>query len=199
MDKSKIIKFFMKLDRLAAWILLVVVLLYAVSGYGLTKGIINPALARELHFNWLAALALIAFVIHTYYAIHLALMRWRIWNVFTKILLAIAYLVVIIFFVYVNSFYHQPSLETGDASSAVAAPVIQAEKIFTAQTLSYYNGQSGRPSYVAVNGLVYDLSSVFRGGVHAGYQAGQDLSAIFNSRHDGSLLSNFKVVGKYQP
>jgi len=200
MDKGKIIRFFIKLDHLAAWILLAVILLYAISGYGMTKGLIDYSLAQKLHFSWLAGVALIAFVIHTAYAIQLALKRWRIWNVFTKILLAMVYLAVIIFFVYVNSFYGQTKIiKTITPATNNQSIATTKEKVFTAQTLGAYNGKNGQPAYVAVDGIVYDLSTVFRNGNHVGYEAGQDLSVIFHSQHDSSLLNNFSVVGIYQP
>lgn len=59
--------FFVKLDRVAAWVLLLVLLAYAVTGYGMTKGFIGQELARSLHLGWLGAIGLIAFVIHTYH------------------------------------------------------------------------------------------------------------------------------------
>ena len=33
-----------------------------------------------------------------------------------------------------------------------------AEKIFTKNELAQYNGQNGQPAYVAVQGVVYDVS-----------------------------------------
>ncbi|MEJ1321032.1 cytochrome b5 domain-containing protein [Latilactobacillus sakei] len=42
------------------------------------------------------------------------------------------------------------------------------DKIFTKETLAQYNGQDGQPSYVAVEGIVYDLSAMgpWEGGKH---------------------------------
>lgn len=72
--------------------------------------------------------------------------------------------------------------------------------VFTAQTLAYYDGQEGRPAYVAVNGVVYDVTSSprWRDGAHNGFQAGRDLTRQFNNQHGDSRLSRFPIVGTYQ-
>jgi predicted heme/steroid binding protein len=71
--------------------------------------------------------------------------------------------------------------------------------VFTAQTLAYYDGQEGRPAYVAVDGVVYDVtsSSRWRNGAHNGFQAGRDLTRQFNNQHGDSRLSRFPIVGTY--
>ena len=80
-------KILIKLDRFFAWVLFATMLLYFISGYGMTKGLIDANLATKLHISWLTYIILIAFTVHTSYAIHLALKRWRIWNAPAKILL----------------------------------------------------------------------------------------------------------------
>ena len=81
--------FLCKLDRVAAWALLVVMIMYGITGYAMIKGFADYETARALHFAWLGAIGLIAFVIHTAYALHLALIRWRVWNFITKFLLVV--------------------------------------------------------------------------------------------------------------
>ena len=74
------------------------------------------------------------------------------------------------------------------------------EPVFTAQSLSQYNGKNGAPAYVAVNGIVYDMTSIgaWTNGQHQGYSAGQDLTAAFqNSPHSEQLLSQLPIVGTY--
>ncbi len=70
---------------------------------------------------------------------------------------------------------------------------------FTVEELTEYNGADGKPVYVAVNGRVYDLSSVpaWTGGMHNSLRAGQDLSSWFNSCHGGFLtvLERYPLVG----
>lgn len=72
--------------------------------------------------------------------------------------------------------------------------------LFTAASLSKYNGQNGKPAYVAVNGVVYDVTHApkWHNGQHvSGITAGQDLTqAIADSPHGTSVLKNLPVVGK---
>lgn len=76
------------------------------------------------------------------------------------------------------------------------------DKIFTKETLAQYNGQDGQPSYVAVEGIVYDLSATgpWEGGKHfKGLRAGQDLTEAFaNSHHTPKRLQNLPQMGRYE-
>ena len=73
------------------------------------------------------------------------------------------------------------------------------QRQFTAEELSQYNGMNGNPTYVAVNGVVYDLSNVARwaGGSHFGLVAGQDHTSDFMGCHGGltERLQLLPVVG----
>ncbi|HCJ58258.1 MAG TPA: hypothetical protein DHV55_13550 [Clostridiaceae bacterium] len=61
-------------------------------------------------------------------------------------------------------------------------------KEFTLDELAMYDGSGGRPAYVAVNSIVYDVSNnaFWGGGTHFGLYAGKDLTSQFLSCH-GSL------------
>jgi predicted heme/steroid binding protein len=65
----------------------------------------------------------------------------------------------------------------------------------TRKQLAKYNGQNGMPAYVAVNGVIYDVSTVFIRGVHFGHQAGRDLTGAFLRQHVPSVLAGYPVVG----
>ncbi len=56
---------------------------------------------------------------------------------------------------------------------------------FTLEELAYYDGQEGRPAYVAVNGIVYDVSDVklWENGRHFEQTAGQDQTVAFMGCH----------------
>lgn len=75
-----------------------------------------------------------------------------------------------------------------------------AEKTFTKNELAQYNGQNGQPAYVAVQGVVYDVSgkAAWQGGKHHGNVAGQDLTAVLlnKSPHGDRVLKGLPVVGK---
>ncbi len=83
--------------------------------------------------------------------------------------------------------------------SETEQPLQQEARSFTEQELAVFNGLDGNPAYVAVNGIVYDVSSVMRwaGGTHFGLEAGRDLSGPFMLCHHGILerLSKLPKVG----
>lgn len=87
-------------------------------------------------------------------------------------------------------------LRNGERTSS---PQPGADRLFTREELSRYNGRDGSPAYVAVNGVVYDVSNVaaWGGATHFGLAAGTDLTSQFASCHAGQpILSKLKVVGK---
>jgi predicted heme/steroid binding protein len=80
---------------------------------------------------------------------------------------------------------------------------IQSEqREFTLEELAEYDGSGGRPAYVAVNGIVYDVSleATWGGSTHFNLYAGKDLTAQFNGCHEGNLevLRNLPQVGIIQ-
>ena len=69
---------------------------------------------------------------------------------------------------------------------------------FTLEELSKYNGISGNPSYVSINGIVYDVSAVqpWAGGVHFGVSSGSDVTENFMICHGASkILDKLPKVG----
>lgn len=72
---------------------------------------------------------------------------------------------------------------------------------FTLQELSKFDGKGGNPAYVAVNGIVYDVTNnaTWAAATHFGLSAGKDLTNEFASCHPGQpILSKLKVVGKLE-
>ena len=66
---------------------------------------------------------------------------------------------------------------------------------FTVAQLSAYNGIKS-PAYVGFQGKVYDVSSIFKDGEHAGIKAGGDLTDDFTKGpHTEDIFKNFPVVG----
>lgn len=75
-------------------------------------------------------------------------------------------------------------------------------EVFNATTLSVYNGKDGNPAYIAIEGVVYDVSDepMWMDGIHQGrFQAGQDLTEqMKNAPHGLSKLTGLKEVGTYE-
>lgn len=83
--------------------------------------------------------------------------------------------------------------------ASMNSPQPSADRLFTLEELSSYNGRNGNPAYVAVNGVVYDVTNIaaWGGATHFGLTAGTDVTSQFASCHAGQpILSKLKVVGK---
>ncbi len=72
-------------------------------------------------------------------------------------------------------------------------------RTFTLAELANFDGQSGRQAYVAVDGVVYDVTNAsnWSNGSHNGQRlAGTDASSvILSSPHGKSVLAGLPVVG----
>lgn len=83
-------------------------------------------------------------------------------------------------------------------NAASASPSAQLE--LTAEELAAYNGQNGQPAYIAVDGVIYDVTNVpqWKNGGHNGFSAGKDLTNEIKtvSPHGVSKLKGLPVVGK---
>ncbi len=218
-------KYLVKIDRLAAWVLFLGLISYFITGYGMTKGIIDPVLATKIHVEILTYILLLAFVVHTSFAIHLAFKRWKIWNPVTKVLFVLFYAFFVLFFVWVDRFYvpqkaqntenqninqqaqtinQEDDEDDGVTSSSQNQPVNNSSsnqsqlKVFTLAELAQYDGRNGNKAYVAVDGLIYDVSSVFYQGSHYSHLAGQDLTNEFYIRHAKSAITKYPLVGQLQ-
>ena len=216
---NRFFSFLIKIDRLSAWVLFLTMLFYFISGYGMTKGIISGSFATKLHLDILPIIIILAFTFHTSFAIHLAFKRWRFWNSFSKILLFVFYAAFLIFFGSIEIFYPGKFKTTNPQNTTpTTTPAARGEdneeganisptpsqnqanpsRVFTTAELAKFNGQNGQLAYLAVDGVVYDLSAIFVGGSHFQHFAGHDLSAAFKTQHVLSQIKKYPVVGKLQ-
>ncbi len=87
---------------------------------------------------------------------------------------------------------------TNDAASVDAAANGTLE--LTLDQLKQYDGKNGNPAYVAVDGIIYDVTNVakWKNGEHNGYSAGNDLTDIIKNKspHGVKNLEGLPIVGK---
>jgi predicted heme/steroid binding protein len=93
--------------------------------------------------------------------------------------------------------------DSATTSSEVVSVSSSAEEMrtFTLKELSQYNGKNGQPAYVAVDGVVYDVTNVeaWKDGDHKqGLTAGNELTEeITNlSPHGKKVLEGLPIVGE---
>lgn len=74
-----------------------------------------------------------------------------------------------------------------------------AQLSLTIEELALYNGQNGMPAYVAIDGIIYDMSAIapWAGGLHNGHVAGNDLTQELKTKspHGVKVLEILPVVG----
>ena len=80
-------------------------------------------------------------------------------------------------------------------------PVPEDELLMlTLEELKQFDGQEGRPAYVAIDGVIYDVTNVrtWVGGRHQGNMAGRDLTEVLKNQspHGTRVLGNLRVVGR---
>ena len=89
---------------------------------------------------------------------------------------------------------------TEPASNSNVNATETSNKEFTLDELKKYDGKNGNKAYVAVDGVVYDVTNVdaWKNGEHKnGITAGNDLSKEINkSPHGKDVLEDLPVVGK---
>ena len=90
--------------------------------------------------------------------------------------------------------------EPTDTAEPAAADTTSDELVLTLDELAQYDGQDGNPAYIAVDGVIYDVTNVsqWSSGEHNGYNAGNDLTSEIKtvSPHGVSKLVGITVVGK---
>ncbi len=92
--------------------------------------------------------------------------------------------------------------ETAAATDAAAATATTDSTMLelTLEELKQYDGKNGNPAYVAVDGVIYDMTNLkaWKDGEHNGYSAGNDLTDIIKNKspHGVSKLKGVPIVGK---
>ena len=74
-------KLIAKIDKFGMWILLALVLSFIFTGYGMTKHVMDPVLAKYIHTHILPIPLLIFFCVHVLKAVR---NQFKKWNVFSS-------------------------------------------------------------------------------------------------------------------
>lgn len=96
-----------------------------------------------------------------------------------------------------------PNTTTGtNSTTTTTATTETTERVFTLAQLAAYDGTGTADAYIAVNGIVYDVTNAdgWDHGWHQGlHLAGTDATAAFaDSPHSASLLNSLPRVGILQ-
>ncbi len=94
-----------------------------------------------------------------------------------------------------------PAVSDSSASAAATTPSAANGTLeLTLDQLKQYDGKNGNPAYVAVDGVIYDVTNVkaWKNGDHNGYSAGNDLTDIIKNKspHGVKNLEGLPIVGK---
>lgn len=122
-------------------------------------------------------------------------------NLLIKSSVVVATVTALSVFAVVDSTGSSPAAAVTDtaANAAVVDSSKSTEKVFTIEELAAFNGKDGKSAYVAIDGVVYDVTNVkaWKKGVHHGVKAGTDGSKkLASSPHGNKVLTKLPVVGK---
>jgi predicted heme/steroid binding protein len=93
-----------------------------------------------------------------------------------------------------------PAVTAEPTAAPTATAAASTELVLTLDELAQYDGKNGNPAYIAVDGVIYDVTDVpqWKNGDHNGFTAGNDLTVQIKtiSPHGVSKLKGLTVVGK---
>ena len=73
-------KLLVGIDKIGMWILMALILLFVLTGYGMTKHIMDPVLAKYIHTQLLPLPLLIFFCIHVVKGVRNQFKKWKLFN-----------------------------------------------------------------------------------------------------------------------
>lgn len=92
-----------------------------------------------------------------------------------------------------------PVINQNETEEAEETQTEIPDRFITDVELAENNGENGKPTYIAVDGIVYDVSDnkLWAEGLHFGNRSGRDLSVEYGACHAGRpRLDKLKVVGR---
>ena len=73
-------KWINRIDNFGVWILLFLILLFIFTGYGMTRQVMDPVLAKYIHSQLLPIPLFVFFLIHALKSIYKQFKNWRIFK-----------------------------------------------------------------------------------------------------------------------
>jgi predicted heme/steroid binding protein len=92
-----------------------------------------------------------------------------------------------------------PVINQEDTEDTEETQTVIPDRYITDVELAENNGMDGKPTYVAVDGIVYDVSNntLWTQGLHFGNRSGRDLSVEYSACHAGRpRLDKLPIVGR---
>lgn len=97
---SEINKILLRLSRISIYFLAGFMVLYFISGYGMTKNIIDPVFAKSLHEKWLPIPTVLFIILHVSFPLKIALIKRIRDEAWVNIYLLIFDLIIFVVFLY---------------------------------------------------------------------------------------------------
>jgi cytochrome b subunit of formate dehydrogenase len=72
------LNFLTAVDRSGRWILAVLMLFFILTGLGMTKGLLDPQIAKQLHQNVLPLFLYILFLVHVVIPLRAKFIQWNL-------------------------------------------------------------------------------------------------------------------------
>ncbi|MBC7074328.1 hypothetical protein H5T58_03060 [Candidatus Parcubacteria bacterium] len=103
MRMDKINRILIKIDRICAFFLLLILILFIFSGYGMERGIFDFILSKKIHSLWLPIPFFFCFLFHSLVQIKFTLIRWGAKDdLFLNLILLFFFLVLLFLFLYLQ-------------------------------------------------------------------------------------------------
>lgn len=100
MNKNAFNRALFKTSKWAGYVMGVLILLYIITGYGMTKEIIDPVFAKALHSKWMPIPLAITFLLHLFIYIRFKLRLLIKSDLWVDIYLVVLSLVIFLGFLY---------------------------------------------------------------------------------------------------
>jgi len=78
-----------RISKISAWVLMACFMLYVISGFDMQRRMFMPEISSLIHLKYLYIPAQLAFMLHSSYAVYVAMKRRKFWNLIGKGILTV--------------------------------------------------------------------------------------------------------------